>query len=98
MKIPDLNSALRGIDPRDAQRLDRTTHRPKGADAKSEDGDALELSSSAKISITSTPTTAPDGLSSARVAEIQDRIQSGFYGQPSVVAETAQRLASFYSR
>jgi anti-sigma28 factor (negative regulator of flagellin synthesis) len=98
MKIQDLNSALRGIDPRDAQKLDRSSQKPKGAEAKTDDGDALELSTSARISITSPSSPVSEELSTERIAEIRDRIQSGFYNQPAVAAETVQRLAAFYSR
>jgi anti-sigma28 factor (negative regulator of flagellin synthesis) len=98
MKVNDLSNVIRGIDPRETQRTERNAQRPKEAATANDDGDALDLSPSAKISTASRTTDEVSSLSSARIAEIQGRISSGFYSQSSALDTTADRLLNFYSR
>jgi hypothetical protein len=103
MKVNDIQSALRGIDPRDAQKTERPKQDPVESEVKSSDGDALQISINPRMSAVSGSDKAAQGedisvLSSARIREIESRVKSGFYDQPQVAQQTAQNLLDFYAR
>ncbi len=104
MKVNDLHSALRGVDPREVAKSSRPTPE-KVANPRQEsvDGDSLDLSLSSRISAASVDgsAAAPEAeseLSPARIAEIRGRIQSGFYTQPGPMPDIAERILNYYSR
>lgn len=103
MKIQDVQYAIKGLDPKEARRTDLPKNRAAEGQSKSEDGDTLDLSLSARVSAFSAPEIAeladePDALTPERAAEIRDRIESGYYTQPATTAAVAERLLSFYGR
>jgi len=103
MKVNDLHGALRGIDPRDLRKPDRPDGQPASQTQETADGDSLDLTLSAHVSARSTENAAAasqdaSSLTPARTAEIRDRIQAGFYNSPAILAESADRLLSFYSK
>jgi anti-sigma28 factor (negative regulator of flagellin synthesis) len=103
MKINDVSNVVRGIDPRDVQKNGQTPLRPAGQEIKSDDGDSLNLSASARISAGSVDNSAAVAadesvLTSDRIAEIKSRIQSGFYDQQGPASEIASRVLNFYAR
>jgi hypothetical protein len=70
---------------------------------KSADGDALDLSLSARVSELSSQMAAglsdpPADLMPERMGQIQSRIGSGFYNQSETAGATADQLLSFYGR
>ncbi|HEY3295793.1 MAG TPA: hypothetical protein VGL38_10160 [bacterium] len=102
MKVNDLHGAIRGLDPRELQKTERPPEKPEAANHQSTDGDSLDVSLSAHVSARSSEnmdaSQEASALSPARVQEIRDRIQSGFYNSPAVIGDTADKLLSFYSR
>lgn len=64
---------------------------------KAASGDSLELSAAARAAVGGVADNGPiEGippLSDSRLNEIRDRISSGYYSQPEVLAETAARVA-----
>jgi anti-sigma28 factor (negative regulator of flagellin synthesis) len=104
MKVNDLHSAIRGVDARDLARTARGNSEKTPAPAReSADGDSLELTLSAQLSAGSaseseTSSHVESALTDNRLAEIQSRIKSGFYSQPGTLADTADRILSYYSR
>jgi anti-sigma28 factor (negative regulator of flagellin synthesis) len=103
MKVNDLHGAIRGLDPRDIRKPDKPTDRPDGPARQTADGDTLDVTLSAHVSARSVENSAAESqdtssLSPSRLAEIRGRIQSGFYNQPTILSETADKLLSFYSR
>ena len=103
MKINDVTGVIRGVDPRDTQKPGQTPSRPAGQEIKSEDGDSLDLSPSARISTSSIKDTdAAAGeasvLTPARIAEIRARMSSGFYDQQTPASDTAARILNLFAR
>jgi len=104
MKVNDLHSAIRGIDPGEIARPNRqNAEKTAPAPHESTDGDSLDLTLSARVTARSGDDAAAESqevssLTPARLSEIQDRIQSGFYNQPAILADTADRIQNFYSR
>lgn len=103
MKVNDLHSVVRGLDPRDPRMLDRSTDKPAAPTQETADGDSLDVSLSAHVSARSAENAATDAqdaseLTPDRISEISGRVQSGFYNSPAVLAESANRILTFYSR
>jgi hypothetical protein len=103
MKIQNPQAVVGGLDPLASRRADQPSARPAEKQFKSADGDALDLSLSARVSELSSQMAAglaeasPD-LPPERMAQIRSRIGSGFYSQPETAVATADQLFSFYGR
>jgi hypothetical protein len=104
MKVNDLHSAIRGIDPGEIARSNRqNAEKPAASPHETVDGDSLDLTLSARITARSednavAETQPVSELTPARMSEIQERIRSGFYNQPTILTDTAERVLNFYSR
>lgn len=103
MKIQDVQGVFKGIDPREARRSDPSAEKIPRKDIQSEDGDILDVSLSARVSELSTDlqdtlVNSSDNLTVDRINEIQTRINSGFFDQPSTMNTIADRMLSFYGR
>jgi len=103
MKVNDLHSVVQGIDPRGIRKPDKSADKLPNPTQESADGDSLDVTLSNHLSARSAATAAEasdetSALSPSRVAEIRDRVQSGFYNSPAVLADTATRLLSFYAQ
>ena len=103
MKVNDLQSVVQGLDPRVLRRPDKPPDKPAPASLESADGDSLDVNLATHVSeraaMNATDSSQDTStLDPSRVAEIRDRIQSGFYNSPSVLADSVDRMLSFYSR
>jgi anti-sigma28 factor (negative regulator of flagellin synthesis) len=103
MKVSDVHGVIRGLDPREAQRTPVQPGHSGRTEEQSADGDALDLSLSAKITTNSAVMSAPaqneaDDLSPQRIADIRTRIAEGHYNQESTLETLAARVLDFYSR
>ena len=101
MKIQNPQAVAGGLDPLGTRRSNQVPSRPAENRAKSADGDALDLSLSARVSELSSQMAAgltdpPADLTPERMGQIQNRIGSGFYNQSETTGATADQLLSFY--
>ena len=103
MKIQNPQAVTSGLDPLAARRADQPLARPTEKQLRSDDGDALDVSLSVRMSelskqIATELKDTPSELTPERVGQIQARIGSGFYSQPETATATAEQLLSFYGR
>ncbi|MCX6601445.1 MAG: hypothetical protein NT025_07770 [bacterium] len=103
MKIQNPQAVTTGLDPLGARRADQPLARPTEKNIRSDDGDALDVSLSVRMSelskqIATELRDTPTELTPERMGQIQGRIGSGFYSQPETAAATAGQLLSFYGR
>jgi hypothetical protein len=101
MKIQNPQAVVQHLDRLRADRADQPLARPAEKQAKSADGDALDLLLSARVSelsseIASGLTDPPADLTPERMGQIQNRIGSGFYNQSETTGATADQLLNFY--
>jgi hypothetical protein len=103
MKIQNPQAVTTGLDPLAARRADQSPARPTEKQIRSDDGDALDVSLSARMSelskqIATEIRDMPAELTPDRMGQIRGRIGSGFYSQSEAAAATADQLLSFYGR
>ena len=103
MKVNDIQSVVRGLDPREAQRQTTEKDRATQADQNSRDGDKLEISVLSKITseyssneITEADQTAE--LTAQEIGEIRARIADGHYDRPETLKALAQQIRDFYGQ
>jgi hypothetical protein len=101
MKVNDLNGVLKGIGPLDNRRTEHANGNNPAKETRSDYGDSLDLSLSARASVSSGPGAASEvepGLAPDRLADIRARIAEGYYNSPAVEAQIADRVLGFYAR
>lgn len=103
MRIQELPSLFRNPDIRQPLATGEKARPPHNPEAKSADGDVLDVSLSSKISTLSEEASktigeSEEGLTAERITEIRARIDAGFYASPVTLSATAEQLLDFYSR
>jgi hypothetical protein len=100
MRIQDIRSTIRGLDGRPQADAPKTG---SGAPAESQNssihGDLIELSPAAQLAAAAPDqlaASAPEAMSPERLAEIRNRVQTGFYTSPATLADAAGKLREFY--
>jgi hypothetical protein len=103
MKIQNPQAVVQHLDPLGARRADQPLARPTEKQLKSDDGDALDVSLSARMSelskqIATELSDTPAELTPERAVQIQSRIGTGFYSLSETATATVEQLIGFYGR
>ncbi|MBU0509639.1 hypothetical protein KKH27_12500 [bacterium] len=102
MKVPDIQGVVRGLDPRQSVKPDRRSESDHPHNVRTADGDSLDVGLSARIMAASKEVLEESAahdpeLSVNRLAEIHERLRSGFYDRPDLIESTGQRILDFYA-
>jgi hypothetical protein len=102
MKVNDLSGVLRGLEPSTNHRSEAAKDHAPAKETRTDYGDSLDLSLSARATVNSPDapeiSAADSSFALERLAEIRTRISQGFYSQPTIEAEIADRVLGFYAR
>lgn len=102
MKVPDIHGVVQGLDPARHGQSAQTPSPSSPREARSPDGDCLDISLSTRIlgvskEVAETVTAMEPELPAAREEEIRERVRTGFYNTDELLEDTGQRVLGFYA-